>query len=103
VRYGRDFKNKFFIGSDKYLFWQILDESFPEKHLFVTKKGDQLYLQLPPGAKVSCAKDGEPVDESYLTKSFILQGNKLLLRPDMTGTLAIAPNWEILTNLKNLM
>jgi len=95
VRYGRDFKNKFFIGSDKYLFWQILDETFPEKHLFVTKKGDQLYLQLPPGAKVSCAKDGEPVDESYLTKSFILQGNKLLLRPDMTGTLAIAPNWEI--------
>ncbi len=95
VRYGRDFKNKFFIGSDKYLFWQILDEKFPEKHLFVTKKGDQLYLQLPPGAKVSCAKDGEPVDESFLTKSFILQGNKLLLRPDMTGTLAIAPNWEI--------
>lgn len=95
VRYGRDFKNKFFIGSDKYLFWQILDESFPEKHLFVTKKGDQLYLQLPQGAKVSCAKDGKPVDESFLTKSFILQGNKLLLRPDMTGTLTIAPDWEI--------
>jgi len=59
VRYGKDFKSKFFIGSSKYLFWQILDESFPDKHLFLTKKGDQLYLQLPPGAKISCSKGGK--------------------------------------------
>jgi len=95
VRYCRDFKNKFFIGSDKYLFWQILDSSFPEKHLFVTKKGDQLYLQLPPGSKVSCTKGGQPVDSAYLTKNNILKDNRLLLLPDMTGTLNIAPNWEI--------
>lgn len=95
VRYGRDFKKKFFIGSDKYLFWQILDESFPEKHLLVTKKGDQLYLQLPPGAKVSCSKNGSPVDSSYLSKNNLLRDNKLLLSPDMSGTLTLSPNWEV--------
>lgn len=95
VRYGKDFKSKFFIGSSKYLFWQILDESFPDKHLFLTKKGDQLYLQLPPGAKISCSKGGKPVDNSFLQSNYILQENKLLLAPDMTGTLSIAPDWEI--------
>jgi len=95
VRYGKDFKSKFFIGSNKYLFWQILDESFPDKHLFIAKKGDQLYLQLPPGAKISCSKEGKPVDNTFLQSNYILQENKLLLAPDMTGTLSIAPDWEI--------
>lgn len=95
VRYGKDFKSKFFIGSSKYLFWQILDESFPDKHLFLTKKGDQLYLQLPPGTKISCSKEGKPVDNSFLQSNNILKENILLLTPDMTGNLSIAPNWEI--------
>ncbi|MDD2227989.1 MAG: hypothetical protein PHY48_01095 [Candidatus Cloacimonetes bacterium] len=95
VREGRDIKKKFFIGSNKYLFWQILDPKFPDKHLFITEKGNQYYMQLPPGAKLSCAKNGEPVDSTYLTKNNILQGTELQLRPDMTGTVAIAPEWEI--------
>jgi hypothetical protein len=95
VRHGRDFKNKFFIGKDKYLFWQILDDNFPEKHLFISEKGNQLFMELTPGAKLSCNKDGNPVDSSYLTQNNILKGTELQLRPDMTGTVAIAPNWEI--------
>ncbi|MCK9309045.1 MAG: hypothetical protein M0P99_02095 [Candidatus Cloacimonetes bacterium] len=95
VREGKDIKKKFFIGSNKYLFWQILDPNFPDKHLFITEKGNKYYMQLPPGAKLSCAKDGDPVDSTYLTKNNILQGTELQLRPDMTGTVAIAPEWEI--------
>lgn len=95
VREGREVKKKFFIGSNKYLFWQILDQNFPDKHLFVTEKGNQLYMQLPPGAKLSCAKDGNPVDSAYLAQNNILKGTELQLRQDMTGTVAIAPDWEI--------
>ncbi len=95
VRQGKDFAKKFFIGSSKYLYWQILDPSFPEKHLFITQKGDQFFMQLTPGAKVSCAKAGNPVDSSYLAQNNILRGTELQLLPDMTGSIAIAPEWEI--------
>jgi hypothetical protein len=95
AREGGDIKKKFFIGSNKYLFWQILDTSFPDKHLFVTEKGNQHYMQLPPGAKLSCSKDGNAVDSSYLTQNNILSGTELQLRSDMTGTVAIAPDWEV--------
>lgn len=100
VREGRDFKKKFFIGKDKYLYWQILDENFPERHLFITEKGDQYYMQLSPGAKVSCAKDGSPVDSGYLSQNNILKGTELQLRKDMTGSVAIAPDWEIAYEFK---
>ncbi len=95
VRQGKDIKKKFFIGSNKYIFWQILDPNFPDKHLLVTEKGNQYYMQLPPGSKLSCSKDGNAVDSSYLTQNNILHGTELQLRPDMTGTVAIAPEWEI--------
>ncbi|MDY0152696.1 MAG: hypothetical protein RBS43_10525, partial [Candidatus Cloacimonas sp.] len=95
VRQGKDFKNKFFIGKDKFLYWQILDNNFPDKHLFITEKGDKFFMQLSPGAKLSCNKDGTPVDSGYLSQNNILQGTELLLRPDMTGSVAIAPDWEI--------
>ncbi len=92
---GKEIKKKFFIGSNKYLFWQILDNKFPDKHLFITEKGNQLYMQLPPGATLTCSKDNNPVDSAYLTQNSILKGTELLLRPDMTGSVAIAPQWEI--------
>lgn len=95
VKEGGDIKKKFYIGSDKYLFWQILDPKFPDKHLLINEKGNQYYLMLPPGAKLSCMKDGTAVDSAYLTQNNILRGTELLLRPDMTGTVAIAPEWEI--------
>lgn len=95
VKEGGDIKKKFFIGSNKYLFWQILDPNFPEKHLLINEKGNQYYLLLPPGAKLSCMKDGAAVDSAFLTQNSILRGTELLLRPDMTGTIAIAPEWEI--------
>jgi len=95
VKYGKDFTKRFFIGSSKYLFFQILDDTFPEKHLFVTQRGDQFFMQLTPGAKLSCTKDGQPVDSSYLTQNNLLRGTELELKPDMVGVIDIAPNYEI--------
>lgn len=92
---GREVKKRFFIGSNKYLSWQILDDSFPDRHQFVTQKGSEYVMTLPPGAKLSCSKDNNPVDSSYLTQNSILRGSELQLRPDLTGTVAIAPNWEV--------
>lgn len=95
VKQGREFVGKWFIGSDKHLLWQILDPSFPNRHQLVTKRGNDLYLQLVPGASLSCSKDGNPVDAAYLQQNGILNGTNLLLRNDMSGNINLGPNWDI--------
>jgi hypothetical protein len=95
IKSGRDFDNSWYIGSNKYLFWQILDPNFPNKHLFLVKKGNDYFLQLVPGSNVSCSKNGNPVDASFLQQNGILKGTSLLLRNDMSGTVALNPEWEI--------
>ncbi|MDD4310520.1 MAG: hypothetical protein PHO32_09085 [Candidatus Cloacimonetes bacterium] len=100
VRFGRDFTKKWTIGSSKYQFWQILDNKFPEKHLLVTGKGDKFVMQLPPGAQVSCKKDGNQVDSSFLTKNSLLSGGELLLQPDMAGMITLSPEWAISYDFK---
>ena len=95
AKYGRDFTKKLFIGSNKYLFWQILDPSFPDKHLFLTSTGDSFFLNLVPGSTVSCEKDGQPVDQGFLTGNNILRGTQLQLRQDMTGTVTLNPDWQV--------
>jgi hypothetical protein len=95
VRHDKDFVKQFFIGSNKWLYWQILDPSFPDKHLFIQQKGDQLVMNLLPGAQLSCTKDGNAVDSNFLKQNNILNGNQLVLKPDMNGTVALNPDWEI--------
>lgn len=95
VKQGKDFVGKWFIGSDKHLLWQILDPSFPHRHQLVVKRGNDLYLQLVPGASLSCSKDGNPVDAAYLQQNGILRGTNLLLRNDMSGNVNLGPNWDI--------
>lgn len=95
AKYGRDFTNKLYIGSNKYLFWQILDPKFPDKHLFLTSSGGDFYLQLVPGSKVSCVKGGTEVDQAYLTTNKLLTGNSLKLSQDMSGSVILNPEWEV--------
>ena len=95
IKQGKDFTNKWIIGSNKRLLWQILDTSFPFQHRLLIQKGDNSYLQIPPGASLTCSKDGKPVETAYLQQNGILQGGSLLLRNDMAGTIKIAPDWDI--------
>jgi hypothetical protein len=95
IKQGKDFTNKWIIGSNKRLLWQILDTSFPFQHRLLIQKGDNSYLQMPPGASLTCSKDGKPVEAAYLQQNGILQGGSLLLRNDMAGTIKIAPDWDI--------
>ena len=96
IKHGQGvFKNKWFVGSNKYLLWQVLDPAFPDKHQLIAQKGNEFYMKLVPGAKLDCSKDGKPVDQAFLQSNGLLKGNELQLRNDMTGTLVLNPDWEI--------
>lgn len=95
AKQGKEITKKFFIGSNKYLQWQILDPTFPDKHLFITERGNQYFMQLTPGASVSCAVNGKAVESSYLTQNNIIRGTELKLNPDMTGTVSLSPDYQV--------
>jgi len=97
VRQGLDFTNKWYIGTDKHLFWQILDDSqkFPVRHKLLIKRGEDFYLQLPDGSNLTCSKDGNPLDANALQQNGILSGTLLKLRNDLSGTAQINPDYDI--------
>lgn len=97
IRQGTDFVNKWQIGTDKHLFWQILDDTqkFPSKHKLLVKRGNDFHLQLPDGSHLSCSKDGNPLDANFLKQNGILSGSLLKLRNDLSGTVQINPDYEI--------
>lgn len=97
IRQDADFKNHWLIGTDKHIFWQILDDSqkFPAKHKLLVKRGSDFYLQLPDGSNLSCNKDGKPLDANYLQQNGILSGSLLKLRPDLSGNVRVHPDYEI--------
>ncbi len=97
IRQGSDFVNHWFIGSDKHLFWQILDDDqkFPAKHKFLIKRGNDYYLQLPSGSSLTCSKDGNQLDANFLKQNGILSGSLLKMRQDLSGTVQVHPDYEI--------
>ncbi len=92
---GRGFKSKLHIGSNKHLFWQILDPNFPDKHLFVFEQGGQYYMQLLDNTQLECFKNEKPIDLATLKASNLLSGNRLKLDLDMTGRIVLAPEWTV--------
>ena len=97
IRQGSDFTNKWYIGTDKHLFWQILDDSqkFPVRHKLLIKRGEDFYLQLPDGSNLTCSKDGNPLDANALQQNGILSGSLLKLRNDLSGTVQLNPDYDI--------
>lgn len=92
-----DFNKSWTIGTDKHLFWQILDASrgMPRKHKFLEKRGGDYYLHLPGGSNLSCSKDGRPLDANDLQSGGILTGSFLKLNPSLSGTVQLNPDYEI--------
>jgi len=95
AKYKRDFTNKFYIGSDKKLFWQILNPAFPKKYLLLTKVGNNYAFSLNKNMKVEVNKDGRTLTSEELRKARLISGNKLILSPSTTGKLNILDDWEI--------
>lgn len=92
---GKEIKKNFTIGSNKFLQWQILDPSFPDKHMFIQQKGGEYVMQLLPGSQLSCEKGGNAVDSNYLKQNNLLSGNELVLKQDIKGTLTLSPDWNV--------
>ncbi|MCB5253550.1 MAG: hypothetical protein LHW51_11310, partial [Candidatus Cloacimonetes bacterium] len=59
---GKEIKNKFVIGSNKFLQWQILEPAFPDKHTFIKQKGGEYVMELLPNSQLSCERDGDTLD-----------------------------------------
>ncbi|MCK4653600.1 MAG: hypothetical protein KAU01_04065 [Candidatus Cloacimonetes bacterium] len=95
ARYKRDFKNKFFIGSDKHLFWQILDKAFPGKYALLSKRGSIFKIKLRPGMDVSIKKDNQVLTKEELQRANLLRGDSLTLDPTTEGSITFGGNWKI--------
>ena len=95
AKYKRDFKNKFYIGSDKHIFWQILNQSFPKKYLLLTKVGNNYAFSLNKNMKFEVTKDGRVLSNDEIRKARLISGNKLILSPNTSGKVSILNDWEI--------
>lgn len=91
----RDFTDKFLIGSDKDIFWQILDRSFPEKYILLSKNGESYQLHVRQGMTLSVQKSGEVLDEAALRRQNLLTDSKLQLQEGLQGTVRFSTSWEI--------
>jgi len=95
ARYKRDFEGKFFIGSDKMQFWQILDDKFPAKYNLISRVGNSFKMTLRQGMDVVVKKDDRVLTKEELQKSKLLNKNILTLDPTSAGRLRFGGNWEI--------
>lgn len=89
------FKDKWFLGSNKHLLWQILLPAFPDKHQLISFKNNSFFMKLLPNATLQCNQDGKPVDKNSLMSNGLLQGDLLQLRSNMSGTLVLDQDWEV--------
>lgn len=90
-----DIQKKWFIGSDKHIFWQILDSKFPKKHLFLEEKNNDYYINITPGSELNCNKAGKSIDQAYLKANNLLSGSQLKITQDMSGTVMLSKDWSI--------
>lgn len=100
TRQNRDFTSKFYIGSDKHLFWQILDNSFPKKFLLVEKKGQTYVLNIHKSMHVTVQKDKKTLNEKELKRKRILKNNQLILTRKLSGKITFLNKWEIKFSFK---
>jgi len=91
---GVEFKNKFYIGQDKFLFWQILDSKFPDKHLFIKKKDEKYYVDLLPNMDIKCTINNEELNKDALKSRKLLSGSEVTINNEMNGSVQIAPDWS---------
>jgi hypothetical protein len=95
AKYGRDFTNKLYIGSSKFLFWQILDSKFPEQHLFLKKKDNKFFMEILPSMDVTFKQNDQELNKDALKSKKLLVGNEIQLNNDMTGIVQLAPDWVV--------
>jgi len=91
----RDIVNKFIVGSAKNIQWQILDKSFPKRHLLIKKAKDSFKLVLNKGMQVTVKKGNQLLTEEALRARKMLKNNELYMDIDSTGYVTCARYWCI--------
>ena len=91
----RDIKNTFIIGSDKNIQWQILDTTFPKKHLLLKKVKNGFKLFLLKGMQLTVKRGNEILSEDSLRSQNLLKRNELTLDGETTGYVTCARDWCI--------
>ncbi len=95
ARHKRDFTNKFFIGNDRDLFWQILDNAFPKRYKLISKHGSSFKLNLRDDMGVIVKKDNQELGMNDLRMANLIKGKSLTLDPSTVGSISFGGNWEI--------
>ncbi len=96
AKYLRDFKNKFVIGSDKHLFWQILDDSFPKKHVLITKgRKNSFILHIRDDMDIFIKRRGKEYTKDDLLKSKLLKNNIVAIDENAEGYILFHGDWKI--------
>src|SRR5690554_1091960 len=91
----RDIVNKCIVGSAKNIQWQILDKSFPKRHLLIKKAKDSFKLVLNKGMQVTVKKGNQLLTEEALRARKMLKNNELYMDIDSTGYVTCARYWCI--------
>ncbi len=95
ARHKRDFTNKFFIGNDRDLFWQILDKAFPKRYKLISKHGSSFKLNLRDDMGVIVKKDNQELGMDDLRMANLIKGKSLTLDPSTVGSIRFGGSWEI--------
>jgi hypothetical protein len=95
ARQKRDFTKSFIIGSNKFIFWQILDKAFPDKYTLISKSGSSYKLKLREGMDVTIKKDNQELTKEDLRRANLLKGNTLTLDPSTIGVVTFGGDWKI--------
>ncbi|MBN2461075.1 MAG: hypothetical protein JXB60_05655 [Candidatus Cloacimonetes bacterium] len=95
AKFKRDFRKRFYIGSDRHLFWQILDKTFPHRFLFLIRSKSIFKIRLAPTMDVNVRIEGQDLDKPELRKKNLLRGNLLTLDEDSNGQIKLTDEWEI--------
>jgi len=77
ARYKRDFTNKFYIGNDRDLFWQILDKAFPRRYNLISKKGSSFKMKLRDDMSVTVIKNNQELGIDDLRRANLMKGKTL--------------------------
>ena len=95
AKFKRDFKDKFLIGSNKHIFWQILDPKFPNKHTLITRKKDDFYMNILSNMDVHVNKKDSTLTKQEMEKKKIIKNNQFKLDKNTSGEITFSKDWGI--------
>ena len=88
-------KKYFFIGSNKKVFWQILDSKFPKKYKFIEKTGVKKYkINLPPNTKIEkLEKDNTSLSAEKINQ--LEKKGNFIIDEKFSGTIVLNSEYKI--------